>query len=257
MRQLLSLFTAARPVADALVDRLRRLGSGANTGADRRGSDCDLADQGFALIGRQQSTEMSEVLSSLACPGGTGTVCGLDELAFHSRGTSTHVLSILDPEQPEPTALGSYSPDKLLRLRFHDAIENSPGVKLPTIEDVAAILAFGSRFGAGAHPLVHCHFGISRSTAAMAVLIARDLSLTGDEVFGRLLRIRPRAWPNSLMVRHADDLMGRRYKLMPALGRLYFRQLRRIPDIAEFMRVHRPLETCMADAAANTDEAMP
>jgi predicted protein tyrosine phosphatase len=109
------------------------------------------------------SKEMAAKLSGPKCSGALGIVCGLDELAFHSRGTSTHVLSILDPEQPEPTALGSYSPDRLLRLRFHDAIEHSPGVKLPTIEDVAAILAFGSRFSAGARPLVHCHFGISRS----------------------------------------------------------------------------------------------
>jgi predicted protein tyrosine phosphatase len=189
-------------------------------------------------------------------PGVAGIVCGLNELALHSCGAPTHVLSILDPEQPEPSALASSRPDRLLRLRFHDSIENSPGVKLPTIDDAAAILAFGSRFEAGAQVLVHCHFGISRSTAAMAMLIARDPLLSGDEVFARLLRIRPRAWPNSLMVRHADDLLGRRHKLMPALGRLYFRQLRRIPDIAEFMRVHRPLETCMADAAANTAEAL-
>src|SRR3954468_18768503 len=189
------------------------------------------------------------------CSGAAGIVCGLDELALHSREAPTHVVSILDPEQPEPPALVNCRPDKLLRLRFHDAIERSIAVKLPTIEDAVAILAFGSRFGVGARPLVHCHYGISRSTAAMAMLIARDPSLTGDEVFARLLRIRPRAWPNSLMVRHADDLMSRRHRLMPALGRLYFRQLRRIPDIAEFMRVHRPLETCMADAAANTDEA--
>jgi predicted protein tyrosine phosphatase len=132
-----------------------------------------------------------------------------------------------------------FRPDRLLRLRFHDAIERSPGAKLSTIDDVAAILAFGSRFGAGSQFLVHCHFGISRSTAAMAMLIARDNSLTGDEVFARLLRIRPRAWPNSLMVRHADDLMGRRHRLMPALGRLYCRQLRHVPDIAEFVRVHQ------------------
>jgi predicted protein tyrosine phosphatase len=190
-------------------------------------------------------------------PGEAGIVCGLNELALHSRGAPTHVLSILDPGQLEPPTLGAFRLSGLLRLRFHDAIERSPGVKLPTIDDVAAILAFGARLGAGARPLVHCHFGISRSTAAMAALIARNPSLTGDEVFTRLTRIRPRAWPNSLMVRHADDLLDRRHKLMPALGRLYFRQLRRVPDIAEFMRAHRPTETGMADAVANNAEAAP
>ena len=200
--------------------------------------------------------EMAAKLSWPECLGAAGIVCGLDELALHSRGAPTHVLSILDPEQPEPPALAIFRSDRLLRLRFHDAIERSPGAKLPTIDDAAAILAFGSRVGAGPQLLVHCHFGISRSTAAIAMLIARDLSLTGDEVFARLLRIRPRAWPNSLMVRHADDLLGRRHELMPALGRLYFRQLRHVPEIAEFMRVHRPAEACMADAAADTAEVV-
>jgi predicted protein tyrosine phosphatase len=198
-----------------------------------------------------------EMAAKLSCPGAAGIVCGLDELALHARRAPSHVISILDPGQPAPPALTIFRPDRLLRLRFHDAIENSPGVRLPTIDDAAAILAFGSRFGAGARPLVHCHFGISRSTAAMAMLIARDPLLTGDEVFARLLRIRPRAWPNSSMVRHADDLMGRRHRLMPALGRLYFRQLRHVSEIAEFMRVHRPEETGMADAAADTAEVVP
>jgi predicted protein tyrosine phosphatase len=177
-------------------------------------------------------------------------VCGLDELGLHSCGTVTHVLSILDPGQPEPPALASCRTDQLLRLRFHDAIEHSPGVNLPTIDDVSAILAFGARLAAGVPLLVHCHFGISRSAAAMAMLIARESALAGDEVFARLLRIRPRAWPNSLMIRHADDLLGRRGELITALGRLYFRQLHRVPEIAEFMRFHRPSETRMADAAA-------
>lgn len=58
-------------------------------------------------------------------PASAGVVCGLDELALHSRHPPTHVVSILDPGQPEPRELASVSPDRLLRLRFHDAIERS------------------------------------------------------------------------------------------------------------------------------------
>jgi predicted protein tyrosine phosphatase len=231
--------------------RLNRRGSRADAGASGRGSNCHHGDQDTDPTGRQGCTGMSTEHSSLAWYGADSIVCGLDELASHMGGRSTHMLSILDPGQPEPAALGSRSPDRVLRLRFHDAIACSPGVKLPTVDDAAAILAFGTGLGAEAQLLVHCHFGISRSTAAMAMLIAHDTGLSGDEVFARLLRIRPRAWPNSLMVSQADDLLGRKDRLMPALGRLYLHQLRRVPDIAQFMRVHRPAETSMADAAAN------
>lgn len=185
------------------------------------------------------------------CPGDSGIVCGLDELALHRQDAVSHVLSILDPDEPEPSASGLCRPDRLLRLRFHDAIERSPGVKLPTVDDVARILEFGSQLGYGARLLVHCHFGISRSTAAMAALIARDPSVDDREVFARLLRIRPRAWPNSLIVRHADHLLSRKGMLLSALARLYSSQMKRVPDIAGFMREHRPAETGMARAAAD------
>ena len=46
------------------------------------------------------------------------TVCGLEELAGHAERQVSHVLSILDPEQPEPEAFGAYGecvrePDEL------------------------------------------------------------------------------------------------------------------------------------------------
>jgi hypothetical protein len=44
---------------------------------------------------------------------------------------------------------------------------------------------------------------------------------------------------------------------MQALGRLYHSQSKRVPDIAQFMRVHRSSETDMADAAAGTGGTEP
>lgn len=184
-------------------------------------------------------------------------VCGLDELASHSRWDPTDVLSILDPEQPEPPGLALCSPGRMLRLHFHDAIEPLPGMKLPTARDVGRILEFGAGLGPAVRLLIHCHYGISRSAAALAMLIARDPLLSGDEVFSRLLEVRPRAWPNSLMLRHADALLGRGGELIQALGRLYHFQSKRVPDITQFMRVHRSSETDMADEAAGTGETDP
>lgn len=195
---------------------------------------------------RRPATDKAMESRPTECPSDLGVVCGLDELSHHPR--RTHVLSILDPGEPEPSALPSCRPDNLLRLVFHDAIERSAGVKLPTIEDVARILDFGSRLELGALLMVHCHFGISRSAAAMAALIARDRAVGDQEVFARLLKIRPRAWPNSLMIRHADRLLGRGGGLMSALAQLYSVQLRSVPEIAQFMRANRPAETRMADA---------
>ncbi|HEX2116485.1 MAG TPA: hypothetical protein VHM01_18925 [Alphaproteobacteria bacterium] len=91
------------------------------------------------------------------------TVCGIDELAGHCEVGVSHVLSILDPGYPEPTAFGSYGEHRRLELRFHDIIEEMPGMLPPREEDVASVLAFGrdlmSEPRDQAHLLVHCHAG--------------------------------------------------------------------------------------------------
>jgi predicted protein tyrosine phosphatase len=171
------------------------------------------------------------------------TVCGLDDLANHRDRAVTHVLSILDPAFPDPEAFETYDAHHRTVLRFHDAIEPFPGAILPEPDHVEAILAFGHELRQGAaerdggHLLIHCHAGISRSTAAMAMLLAQASPDEDEEVvFTRLQTIRPQAWPNSRMIGFADDMLSRNGRLTAALGRLYGRQLARRPDLAEIMR---------------------
>jgi predicted protein tyrosine phosphatase len=170
------------------------------------------------------------------------TVCGLEELTEHRSRGVTHVLSILDPEWPDPDAFGAYDRHHRTVLRFHDAIEDRPGVLLPSRDDVAAVLSFGealaaSPSGQNGHLLVHCHAGISRSTAAMAMLMLQaDPDADERALFDRLLAIRPKAWPNSRMIAFADEMLGREGRLLRAVGRVYRQQLTALPHLAQFMR---------------------
>ncbi len=50
------------------------------------------------------------------------TVCGLDDLARHGANRVTHVLSVLDPDAPEPPAFAGYGPHRRAVLRFHDPV---------------------------------------------------------------------------------------------------------------------------------------
>ena len=62
---------------------------------------------------------------------------------------------------------------------------------------------------------------------------------------------RPQAWPNSLMIRLADDLLGRGGRLTAALGEVYARRLAAHPELAEVMlRLGRAREIELALAAA-------
>ncbi|MBQ0824203.1 protein-tyrosine-phosphatase [Microvirga terrae] len=170
------------------------------------------------------------------------TVCGISELPDQRERSVTHVLSILDPDHPDPEVFEAYDPHHRTILRFHDIILPIPGMILPARTDVEAILRFGDEVGEGradraeGHLLVHCHMGVSRSTAAMLTLMAQSNPGEGeDALFERLVEIRPQAWPNSRMVDFADGLLSRDGRLTEALRRHYGRQIRRRPDYVRIM----------------------
>jgi hypothetical protein len=50
------------------------------------------------------------------------TVCGIDELRMHCRARAGHVVSILDPGWPLPSAFGAYDEHQRLELRFDDLL---------------------------------------------------------------------------------------------------------------------------------------
>jgi predicted protein tyrosine phosphatase len=121
-------------------------------------------------------------------------------------------------------------------------IKPMPGMVLPQPEHVEAVLRFGDELAeSGAsrkegHLLVHCHMGVSRSTAAMLTLLAQTSpDEDEDKLFERLTEIRPQAWPNSLMVQFADDLLSRQGRLTEALRRHYGRQIVRMPHFVQLM----------------------
>jgi predicted protein tyrosine phosphatase len=183
------------------------------------------------------------------------TICGIEELPEHGARAVTHVLSLLDPNWPELTGFQGYGAHRRTTLHFHDVIDPGPGLTLPTKEHVAEILAFGAglaaelKADAERHLLVHCHMGISRSTAAMISLLAQiDPQESDDRLFERVRRIRPQAWPNSLMIGYADDLLGREGRLVAALRRHYGTQLRERPQFVDWMRrLARDRELDMAE----------
>ena len=91
-------------------------------------------------------------------PFGIG-ICGIEELDGHCEAGVSHVLSILDPEWPVPESFGRFGEHRKLELRFHDVIEEMPGMVRPEREHVEQILAFGAGLLAepGGRLLVHCH----------------------------------------------------------------------------------------------------
>ena len=168
------------------------------------------------------------------------TICGIDELVDHGSTGASHVLSILDPAAPTPDAFGNFGEHERLELWFDDIIEETFGLIAPQRADVEALLAFGRDLLAeprpAAHLLVHCHAGISRSTAAMALIIAQALpQVPAAEIIGMVHAIREKAWPNLRIIEIGDALLGRGGSLVAQTHALHRLQLGRRPQLAEFM----------------------
>jgi predicted protein tyrosine phosphatase len=170
------------------------------------------------------------------------TICGLDELAARGCGDATHVLSILDPGWPDPPELKAQLLHRRVKLRFHDVIDPLPGVILPERWDVELLLAFGREatdyreYAAGSHLLIHCHAGVSRSTAAAILILAqRHADRPADEAILGVVRLRPRAWPNLRMLELGDAALGRNGEIVKAAAAYYRAALDREPGLAATM----------------------
>lgn len=168
------------------------------------------------------------------------TVCGIEELGGHAALGASHVLSILDPDYPVPEAFGQYGEHARIERRFHDIIDTAPGMILPSEADVEAILGFGRRLPEEPNPsatlLVHCHAGISRSTASMALILAQAMpSAPAADILAMVYGIRDKAWPNLRLIEIGDEMLGRRGQLVDAAFGLYRLQIERYPHIGPAM----------------------
>jgi predicted protein tyrosine phosphatase len=170
------------------------------------------------------------------------TICGIDELVDHSNASVTHVLSILDPMTPEPDAFGEFGEHARLELRFHDVIEEFvPGYDSPQPHHIEALLAFGRDLmqepEGQAHLLVHCHMGISRSTAAAVLLLAEARPQSSARaIMAEIAKVRSKAWPNLRMIEIGDSMLGLNGDLVQAVRDRHHQLARALPDVADFMR---------------------
>jgi predicted protein tyrosine phosphatase len=159
----------------------------------------------------------------------------LDDPAGHS-----HVLSLLDPQWPEPEVFSSWPGGNWLLLRFHDEIDLLAGRILPDEAIIARLLEFGLRLSSAnaldTKLFVHCQSGVSRSTAAALILWAQaHPEIEASYLFEHLSRLRPAAWPNSLMLRIADAKLGNGCALSREAPHYFRKRLHDAPKLADQM----------------------
>jgi predicted protein tyrosine phosphatase len=129
----------------------------------------------------------------------------------------SHVVTLLSPEHMIDTPQGLH-PERHLKLGMNDIADPSLGDSPPHGDHIQSLLEFGRLWEASAPLVVHCWAGISRSTAAAFILMCDRLDHVRETEIAAALRSRaPHANPNKLMVRLADEALGRNGRMVHAL----------------------------------------
>ena len=148
-------------------------------------------------------------------------ICGLLE-TLHLRQKFTHLVSIVEPRFASAIPSLGIPPERRLLLLCDDVSNDDPsygGATQPPSRDmIQTALAFTAPLTAHDQLLVHCLHGISRSTAlAYAILCQAHPAKPETDVLRLVLKNRPNAYPNSLIVTLADDLLNRQGRMVDAL----------------------------------------
>lgn len=105
-----------------------------------------------------------------------------------------------------------------LHLRMNDIAELRDGLTLPGEAHVRRLLDFAGGWNREKPMVIHCHAGVSRSTAA-AYIVAAALNPAANEAeLAAMLRWHsPSATPNSRLIAVADALLGREGRMVAAI----------------------------------------
>jgi predicted protein tyrosine phosphatase len=129
----------------------------------------------------------------------------------------SHVVSLLGPETPHRSFSG-IADSNHLKLTFHDIIEPAEGLTPPAADHVETLIGFLEARQGQDPLLIHCWAGISRSTAsAFTAMCLYNPGLDEYRLAQQLRSLSHVATPNRRIVAFADDIMGRRGRMVDAV----------------------------------------
>jgi predicted protein tyrosine phosphatase len=161
---------------------------------------------------------MSDSEAKVADKSGMLHVCPFSALPnLVERAKASHLISLLQEEILVERPRGIL-PERHLRLRVHDISEPLAGCVHADPTHIEEMIAFARAWGGQGPMVVHCWAGISRSTAAAyTALCCINPDVPEDLIAFHLRRASPTAYPNRLMIRLADQALGRGGRMVDAI----------------------------------------
>jgi predicted protein tyrosine phosphatase len=138
-----------------------------------------------------------------------------DAIASHR---PSHIVTLLSPEHMIATPAG-FAPERHLKLGVNDVADPSAGTDPPARGHIESLLAFSRNWDGEQPLLIHCWAGISRSMASAYTVLCDRLGPGREVEIAMAIRRRAaHANPNTLLVRHADEALGRNGRMLAALN---------------------------------------
>ena len=142
-------------------------------------------------------------------------ICSLEAARELDVSVYDGVITIEDTTIEEPFRVEDDGPQQLV-LRFDDISVPMDGYVEPDESHIHAALAFAYKIAkdTGGSILIHCHAGISRSSAIALAIISQRLGRgKEEEAVHQLEMINPNCRPNKSLVWMTDKILKRDRKL--------------------------------------------
>lgn len=147
------------------------------------------------------------------------SVKGINELADMSFETIDYIISIVDDKDTSRLMsdhfyrTGPHLMHKHAVFTFDDIVDRTHP-EAPTRASVSALYRLFETCSKELDIIIHCHGGISRSTAVaiMYLLVTHKLSI--EDSYQELFKVRPQMWPNALIIEYIDDHLKLKGKLV-------------------------------------------
>ena len=148
-------------------------------------------------------------------------VCSLSRLEETVEQTGArYVISAINPWSIPATPASVYD-DNHLRLAINDIDAPHGELVHPEAHHIETLIGFAKKWAKDGPLVIHCLAGVSRSSAS-AFIVACALNQSAKETtIARTLRnASDTAHPNPLMIRLADEFLGRNGRMIAAIQNL-------------------------------------
>lgn len=129
----------------------------------------------------------------------------------------TKIISLIDPDGSELKEFEDHCIIRVDDINTELTVDNQDNTinnfTLPGREHIKSLLDYSKSFVETDNVLIHCHAGISRSTAA-SILVLCQHGLSPEDALAKVLELRPMAFPNNRFIWFGDQILDFNGKLI-------------------------------------------